>query len=154
MSTGDVYCPALVAFGLWNRVGSGGSSWRHVFHRLSTGDIYSTGPASESVGQLEAETAPVPLNRVLQMETGGWVVVLVIQQVVNTGGEFEVLDEVLAEEREIEHPEAGGIRANFGAAAGGCQEGVPAGRVLKFQAGEDFVFQQRHAEVEFDELFR
>src|SRR5664279_672120 len=56
----------------------------------------------ETVRQFQPKTAPVLLDNVHGVKTGGGITVPAVQDVVNAGGGFEVLDEILAEERQVD----------------------------------------------------
>jgi hypothetical protein len=73
------------------------------------------------IRQFYAESAAILLNGVLNVEMGGGIGKATIQNIVNAGRDFEVLEEILAEECEIED----GITAGIGALNGdGLAKGI------------------------------
>src|SRR5664279_5314631 len=56
----------------------------------------------ETVRQFQPKTAPVLLDKVHGVKTGGGIRVPAVQEVVNARRELEVLDELLAEERQVD----------------------------------------------------
>src|ERR1035441_941708 len=90
------------------------------------------------------------------METGGRITVPGIQDVVNAGGELKVLDELLAEERQVDDAKTGRILAlhGNGLAAGvrGVVEAEAVAGVLEFHTRKDFVPDQRHTEIELEQV--
>src|SRR5208283_3671229 len=53
------------------------------------------------VRQLYTECSAILLDTVLYMEIGGGIIVGPVQQIVNAGGEFQVFDNSLAEQRQV-----------------------------------------------------
>src|ERR1039458_1218667 len=109
----------------------------------------------ETVRQFQAKTAPVLPDQVLDVQSGGGIRVPAIQEVVNAGRELKVLDELLAEERQVDDAKTSRILALQGnglAVGHGALEAASVAGVLEFQAGKDFVPDQRHTEIEFKQV--
>jgi len=101
------------------------------------------------IRQLYAETAAILLDSVLNMEMRGGIVIVTIQNIVNAGRDLEVLEEILAEECEIEDGVTTGIAALDGdrlaKGISGVVKRAPVAGVKKFPPGEDLIFIERHA---------
>src|ERR1017187_1379500 len=108
------------------------------------------------VRQIRPKAAPILLDNVLNMELRGGVGVLAVQEIINAGGEFEVLDEVLAEQREVHDTETAGVHPLNGDrldAAASCGRDAPAtAGVLEFNSRVNFVGVKGNAKIEFDEM--
>src|SRR5205814_10017097 len=72
----------------------------------------------------------------------------------NAGGKFKILDEIPAEQREVNDSKTGCVPACHGVADRGGVNRPPSARVLEFQAREYFFFDQWHTHVEFDQVLR
>src|ERR1019366_5350550 len=90
----------------------------------------------------------------LQMKRCGRVGVLLVQQIINAGRQVEVFDEVLAEKGEVHNAVSINIHAWNRLPRRSRKKRAATAGVLEFQAGEDFLFDDGHADVEFDELLR
>src|SRR6185437_9533441 len=101
----------------------------------------------ESVRQFETESAAILLDGILQMETAGWIEVFGVQQIIDAGRGFQVLDDVSAEESQVHNSKTGRIRAGQGIAGQVREDRVPGTGVLDLDSGKYFVSPERRAHV-------
>src|SRR3954469_3064664 len=59
--------------------------------------------ASKPIGQLHPKAASVLFDLVLKMFCCRWIIIFSVQQVVDTGGGFQALDDPLSEQGQIHH---------------------------------------------------
>ena len=77
-------------------------------------------PISETICKFYSKSATILGNLVLKVESGGRISVLLIEKIVDAGGQLQVLDDVAAEKREIEGSEAFDIVAGHRGTGGEC----------------------------------
>ena len=102
----------------------------------------------EPVCHFYTESAPILWNRVLQMESRAGLRVVVSQQIINAGGDIEVFDQILAEQREVHYAVSPRIRSGNRLAEEIGISGMAGTGILEFQTAEDLVFEEWGADIQ------
>src|SRR5207249_4526271 len=108
---------------------------------------------SKAIGQLYAKGPAILLNLVLDMKRGGRVAVFLVEQIVNAGRKLQALEQVLAEQGNIDDAVTRGFRAYDLCPGHGIKSrGGPSADILVFESGKELFFPERHAQVELGQV--
>src|SRR5712664_94691 len=91
------------------------------------------------------ERSPVALQQILLVKRRGRVAVFGVEQVVNADGQIQSLEQLLAEQRQIDDSKGIGLGAEA------CQ---PFACVKELCAGKDFLLHQGNTQVELRKMLR
>jgi hypothetical protein len=99
----------------------------------------------EPISQFQPECSPILGDLILQVKPGRRIGVVLVEDIVDAGREFKILEQILAEKGEIEDAKPSDVGSRQSLTGSGSKKGASAAGVLVFESGENLIFPQRHA---------
>src|SRR5437762_8940141 len=108
--------------------------------------------ASKSVCELHSKSCSVPRNDILHVERSGRIAVFLTKQVIHAHRGLQSLNQVPAEKREIDDGVASRFLPRFDDEIRECAQRRACRDVLKIESGKKLLFDDRHTEVELEQV--